>query len=183
MPPILDPSHLYDYLTRARARVLAWTAPLTPEQYTREFPIGPGSLAKIFNHTLIAEWYYALRILDREVPPIEDILARERSYTTLAQLQSAWRGQAADTRAALAAVTDWHAPITYLSTDDQTGQVRRITATPTDIASQIILHEVHHRAQALNILRHLGVHTDDIDYNMFMYSITDAGSPPTQDTP
>lgn len=174
MPPILDPTHLYDYLTRARARVLAWTAKLTPEQYHQQFPIGPGSLSKIFNHLLISEWYYALRMLERDVPPIEDIFARERSYATFAQLEAAWTAQAADTRAAFDAVTDWNAPITYLSTDDETGRVRRITATPTDMASQLILHEVHHRAQALNILRHLGVETEDVDYNMFMYSITDA---------
>ena len=174
MPPILDPAHLYDYLTLSRGRVLGWASTLTPEQYTREFPIGPGSLSKVFNHMLISEWYYALRMLGREVPPIEDIFARERSYATFAQLEAAWTAQAADTRAALGAVADWDAPITYLSTDDETGQVRRITATPTDMASQLILHEVHHRAQALNILRHLGVETDDIDYNMFMYTITDA---------
>jgi uncharacterized damage-inducible protein DinB len=33
-----------------------------------------------------------------------------------------------------------------------------------------VLHEVHHRAQAMNILRQLGVKLADIDYNAMMYT-------------
>jgi len=32
-----------------------------------------------------------------------------------------------------------------------------------------VLHEVHHRAQAINMLRHLGVTVGDVDFNDFMY--------------
>lgn len=173
MPPILDPTRLYDYLTRSRARVLGWAGSLSADQYTREFPIGPGSMRKILNHLLISEWYYTLRMLGREAPLVEDIIAREQAPQTLADLEAAWSAQSAETRAALDAIPDWDAEITYTSTDDETGQRRRITATPADIFSQLVLHEVHHRAQALNILRHLGVKTEDIDYNLMQYQITD----------
>jgi len=169
----MDPAHLYTYLAAARARVFDWARPLTPEEYTREFAIGAGSLAAILNHTLVAEWYYVFRILQREVPPTEELVARSRVLPAFPELEAAWNAQAADTRAAVDAVTDWDASISYTVTDDETGALRRVTATPTDIISQLILHEVHHRAQALNILRHLGVKTEDIDYNMLMYRMTE----------
>lgn len=170
----MDPAHLYRYLASARTRVFGWVRPLAAAQYTREFPIGPGSLAAILNHTLVAEWYYVLRMLEREVPPIEELVARSKNLPAFPELEAAWEAQAADTRAAIVATADWDASISYTVTDDETGKLRSITATPTDIFTQLVLHEVHHRAQVLNILRHLGVKTEDIGYNMLMYQITEA---------
>lgn len=165
---------MYDYLALARARVFGWVRPLSPEQYTRGFPIGAGSLDRILHHTLICEWYYVLRATEREVPPIGEIVGREEHPPPFGELERQWAGQEAVTREAIGAIRDWDAEIAYHATDDQTGKVRRVVTTPADIFTQLVLHEVHHRAQVLNILRQLGVRTEDIDYNTFMYRITDA---------
>jgi uncharacterized damage-inducible protein DinB len=42
-------------------------------------------------------------------------------------------------------------------------------AGAADIFTQLVLHEVHHRAQAMNMLRQLGIAAEDIDYNTLMY--------------
>jgi uncharacterized damage-inducible protein DinB len=41
--------------------------------------------------------------------------------------------------------------------------------TPADVATQLCFHEVHHRAQAMAMLRQLGVEAQNLDYNAFMY--------------
>ena len=38
-----------------------------------------------------------------------------------------------------------------------------------DIAAQLLLHEVHHRAQAMAMLRQLGVEAQNLDYSLFVY--------------
>lgn len=43
-----------------------------------------------------------------------------------------------------------------------------VTASAADIFSQMALHEVHHRAQAMNMLRQLGATMEDIDFNALM---------------
>jgi uncharacterized damage-inducible protein DinB len=43
-----------------------------------------------------------------------------------------------------------------------------LTATKAAIATQLLLHEVHHRAQAMAILRQLGVPAQDLDYIVFV---------------
>jgi uncharacterized damage-inducible protein DinB len=71
-------------------------------------------------------------------------------------------------------VKDWERPIEYRVTDDD-GQAKIVTASAADLFTQLALHEVHHRAQALNMLRQLGARiADDIDFNMMMYARRDA---------
>ena len=53
---------------------------------------------------------------------------------------------------------------------EDTGQRELINASPSDIFTQLALHEVHHRAQAMNILRRLGAKAEDLDYNTLMYT-------------
>ncbi len=83
-------------------------------------------------------------------------------------MRAEWAKVAKSTNAAYAAVEDWHDPITYRITLD-TGVTEDVTATGVDLATQLVLHEVHHRAQALNILRRLGAPCEDIDFNAIMY--------------
>ena len=44
-----------------------------------------------------------------------------------------------------------------------------VSCTAEDILVQLHFHEVHHRAQALNILKQLGVRLPDLDYNTLRY--------------
>ena len=109
-----------------------------------------------------------------EVPPIEEIIHREEHPPAFAELERLWAEQADRTRETVATMPDWQGEVRYSATDDETGKVRHISTNPTDIFTQLVLHEVHHRAQVLNILRQLGVKTEDIDYNLLMYQITEA---------
>jgi uncharacterized damage-inducible protein DinB len=165
----MQPLKTYDYLTRSRAIILDAARPLSHEKYHREFPIGPGSLARTLTHTLGAEWYYIERMLGHQTPPYDECPIREEDPFALPDLAAEWDAQAARTRAALDAVADWDAPISY--TVEYEGKRVRVTASASDLFTQLALHEMHHRAQALNILRHLGVTFDrDLDYNAMMYT-------------
>ena len=51
----------------------------------------------------------------------------------------------------------------------------RIRTTTGGIAAQLLFHEIHHRAQAMAMLRQLGVPAQDLDYSFLMYEWTPAG--------
>lgn len=165
----MSPLRIYDYLTLARRRLLDWVRPLSAEQYGRQFPIGLGSLARTLTHIETSEWYYVQRMRGRPIPPDDQWPIQEQSPPPFAALEAAWAEQAQRTRASLAAVSDWDAEIVYEVTTDE-GRLDIVTASPTDIFTQLAFHEVHHRAQAMNMLRHLGVAVEDIDFNTLMYS-------------
>lgn len=163
----MDPLRLYDYLVLCRARIFDWVRPLSDAQYRREFPIGLGSLARVLTHVMLCEWMYVARIEGRDVPPYSQWPIQDEQPPPFEVVESTWTEQAAHTRAALAAVDDWTRAVSYQTLPDL-GPQRTITTTPADIATQIVLHEVHHRAQVLNILRQLGVETTDVDFNALM---------------
>ena len=159
----------YAYLTSSRALVLDKVRACTPAQLVQPFPIGPGSLRAALIHTAISEWYYIQRILQREVPDYADWPVRDDTPLAFPELETLWTKQADATRAALAAITDWHAPFEYRVTTDA-GIPQIVTTSAADLFTQLAFHEVHHRAQVLNMLRHLGHTIDrDIDFNAMMY--------------
>ena len=113
------------------------------------------------------------RLLQRDVPPYEQWAIRWEEPPPLAELEAAWIKQAEETRAALESVRDWDATIEYSVTTDE-GKKMIVTASAGDIATQLILHEMHHRAQVMNMLTRLGAGVGDIDYNLMMYQRREA---------
>jgi uncharacterized damage-inducible protein DinB len=172
----MNPLKTYDYLTKARAKLFDGVRPLSPEQYRREFPIGLGSLARTLTHIMICEHAYVERICGRALPPYDQWPIQDEHPPPFEDLESAWREQSRTTRDALAAVRDWSQEIEYLVSPEIANVPRPmfVTATYGDIATQIALHEVHHRAQAMFMLRQLGVTLQDLDYNTLMYQRRDA---------
>lgn len=169
----MEPIRTYDYLTLARARLFDWVRPLGDDQYRAEHPIGLGSLARTLHHMFAAEWLYMERIrgcMDSigAVPPEHDPDVSTEDALGFARLEPAWVAQSAETRRGLDAVTDWATPRVYTTTWD--GRPYAYRASAGDIFAQIALHEVHHRAQAMHMLRRLGVETGDIDYNALMWA-------------
>jgi uncharacterized damage-inducible protein DinB len=162
----MKPLAIFDYLTRTRQRIFDQVRPLDAEAYAREFPIGPGTLGRTLTHIMISEWYYVQRIAERDVPRYEQWPIKWEDPPAFATLEAAWTEQARETRAALAAVRDWDAKIEYGVTDED-GRSMIITTSAGGLSTQLILHEVHHRAQAMNMLRHLGVPAEDLDFNAF----------------
>jgi len=166
----MDPIRIYDYLCHSRAIVLDRIRTISAAQYTHPFPIGPGSLARTLAHIVVSEWYYTQRMLAREVPPYETWWINENEPPPFAVLESEWTSQADATRRALGAIRTWDAPVQYRVTTDA-GVRTLVTCTPMDLFTQLAFHEVHHRAQVLNMLRTLGITIDrDIDFNAMMYT-------------
>ena len=181
----MEPLRTYDYLTLARQRVFEWIRPLSSEQYSREFPMGLGTLGKTLAHIMTSEWYYVQRLQGSDVPTYDqwsfglvvgDEYGRGRSPGPVQQenpppfaaLEATWIEQARHTRDALSAVRNWSQELEYQVIDDDNRPVI-VTTTPGDIFTQLALHEVHHRAQAMGMLRQLGTTLDDIDFNSLMY--------------
>ena len=164
---MLDPLRTYDYLAISRQRVLDRTRPLSEEQYTRAFPIGAGTLARTFTHMLLSEWYYIERLTRQEIPPYEQWPIRDEHPLPFPTLETTWAEQAAATRRAFNDVRDWSEHFEYRVTDDD-GRLMIVTTSAADLVTQLALHEVHHRAQALNMFRQLGVALEDLDFNALM---------------
>ncbi len=162
----MEPLKIYDYLMRARGRIFERVRPLSAEQYAREFPIGLGTLGGTLTHIMISEWYYVQRIQGHDVPPYEEWPIQEEKPPPFAALEAAWIEQADQTRAALVAVREWTADFEYFVTTDE-GRREIVTASAADLSTQLALHEVHHRAQAMNMLRQLGAAVEDLDFNSF----------------
>ena len=170
----MDPLRTYDYLTLARGKVFDWVRPLSAAQYLQKFPIGLGSLGCTLTHIMIAEWFYMQRMYERSVPPYEEWPIQYEKPPAFAVVETTWRAQAVDTRAAIAAERDWSRKISWRGFPDEQGRVFDITATAGDFVTQLVLHEVHHRAQIMAMLRVLGdarpgPPLEDLDYNALMF--------------
>jgi len=72
----------------------------------------------------------------------------------------------------------WSRVITWLSFPDDTRDNKRfhITCTAGDLFTQLALHEVHHRAQIMAMLREIDPTRplEDLDYNALMYQRVEA---------
>jgi uncharacterized damage-inducible protein DinB len=156
----------YDYLYDARAKLFDWIRPLSQEQYTQQFPIGLRTLRATMLEIAAGEWSYGRRI-EGHVDPAPDRSEwpiSEQRLPTFADLERAWGPQAAKTRAILSGVTDWDTPFEYRSKRGE--EIMRFMGSRADIAMQMCFHEVHHRAQAMAMLRQLGVNAQNLDYSV-----------------
>lgn len=163
----MDPLRIYDYLVLSRQQIFAAVRPRTAEEYGRQFAIGLGTLGRTLTHIMICESTYVLRIEGRPVPPYEQFPIQDEDPPPFPVLEAEWNQQAGRTRAVLAAVGDWNAEIEYRSMWGDPPPI--IIASAADLFTQLAFHEVHHRAQAMNMLRQLGAALDDIDYNTLMF--------------
>lgn len=158
-------ARVYDVQLEARETLLGWVRPLTPAQYTQAFPFGMRSVRGSLLEIARAEFFLAGRLRGDPLPPPADWPFSEAKQPTLPDLERAWTLHSAETRAALAGTTDWDREVTSRLLRDA-GPVL-LTATKRDIALQILFHEVHHRAQAMAMLRQLGVDAQNLDYIRF----------------
>lgn len=173
----MEPMRLYDYLASSRSFVLDRVRPLTAEQYGQTFAIGLGSLARTLTHIMSCEWYYVERMMRQETPAYPHWPICDEKPPAFAVLEAAWAGQVVRTRAAIEAINledgaggGWKRAIEYV-VDSDDGRRRRVRTVVEDIFTQLVLHEVHHRSQAMNMLRQLGVEAPDIDFNTMNYRI------------
>ncbi|HYD01300.1 MAG TPA: DinB family protein [Phycisphaerales bacterium] len=168
----MDPHRIYEYLTLARARVFDRVATLSAAQQAHVFPIGLGSLGATLTHTMMAEWFYIRRMARAAVPAYKEWPHRYEAPPGFEVIRPFWEELAGETRRVMREVRDWEAPISYVAMldDGEAGPARTITATAADIFTQLATHEVHHRAQAMMMLRQLGAPVEDLDFSAMTYA-------------
>jgi uncharacterized damage-inducible protein DinB len=162
----IDPVRVYDVQRRARRRLFEWVRPLTQAQYTRPFPFGLATVQATLIEIAQTEFYLSTRLAAAPLPPVSEWPIAERLQPAFADLEAVWEPQMDRVRAIFERTTDWDRRIT--SEIRAPDRVVSVTATKADIATQLLLHDVHHRAQAMAILRQLGVPAQDLDYIGFV---------------
>jgi uncharacterized damage-inducible protein DinB len=171
---MLDALRIYDYLILARDRVFDAVRPLDSSAWNRRFDFGLGTIASTLTHLMISEWYYLERLHGCEVPPYSTWPIRYDDPPVFAVVERTWRQQQAAVRETIAAEQDWTRPISWPSFPDDAGRRFRIDVSPSDLISQLVLHEMHHRAQLMVMMRQLGHPLADLDFNALMFKRTPA---------
>ncbi|HET8679398.1 MAG TPA: DinB family protein [bacterium] len=166
----MNPVRAYDYLMRARDHLFDWVRPLSQEQYTREFPFGLRTLRSTLLDIATGEWVWERRLLAEPIPPFSEWPFSEDRRPTFAALETAWRALAEQTSQTFRSITDWNRVIEFRTTEF--GKEVHVFPTAGDIALNLCFHEVHHRAQAMAMLRLLGIPAQNLDYRFLMYPET-----------
>jgi uncharacterized damage-inducible protein DinB len=163
----IDPAGVYDVQTKARRRLFDWVRPLTQAQYIRPFPFGCATVRATLVEIVRSEHYLRLRLTEQPIPPFDDNYPiSETRQPRFADLEAVWEPQTSAVRAVLAETADWDRRVTCeLRWPDR---IVTLTASKAAIVTQLLLHEVHHRAQAMAMLRLLGVPAQDLDYIGFV---------------
>ncbi|HWB21096.1 MAG TPA: DinB family protein [Phycisphaerales bacterium] len=180
----MDPLKIYDYLLLVRERIFNSVRSLSEALWLREFPIGLKSIGATLTHIMISEWYYIERLQNRAVPHYNDWPIKYESPHTppFTFIEPHWREQGTRIRSVIASEPDWPRTVTWLGFPDDTRNMKRfrISATAGDLFTQLALHETHHRAQVMMMLRELGPHAqpvEDVDYNALMFERVEVTTP------
>ncbi|MGH2375535.1 MAG: DinB family protein [bacterium] len=162
----MDFVRVHDALTQARARLFDWIRPLSQEQYTQQFPFGMKTLRRTMVEIAVVEWLYTTRLRGETVPDQKQWPISEERQPTFRDLEAVWKEQTPKVQATLAGITDREKEIERRVTDG--GKTKVFIVTRGEAATQMVLHEVHHRAQAMAMLRQLGVEAQNLDYIQFV---------------
>ena len=139
---------LLSYDRWATAQVLDACGKLAGEQFHRRFEIGPGSLHDTLTHVVGTMRVLTETLAGREARPrLEGDGQRRAPGQLLALLGEASGELAAEAR---------HRPIEETVTRT-TRDGRTLVMTRGAVVAHLATHGAHHRAQCLNMLRHLGV--------------------------
>jgi uncharacterized damage-inducible protein DinB len=130
------------------------------EQLDQAFEIGLGTLRKTLTHLHAAEsvWLMTLKGETKTPSPFD------LTYGSFAELESAWDRSEQSWSAMLASMTDADLTKPVKKTASITGEVY---TTPTlDVLLHVCVHAQYHAAQAVNMLRRLGVPGDELPETM-----------------
>jgi uncharacterized damage-inducible protein DinB len=131
----------------ATKQIMLACAALTPEQFHQKFEIGPGSLHATLTHMLAAMSTWIDTLTGRETPTRIDQDGSRRTPEQLLVLLE----QIADALAAQASAK----PLDQLVQRSRGGKT--FSFPRAGVLVHVATHGMHHRAQCLNMLRHLGV--------------------------
>src|SRR5713226_6361009 len=163
----MNPPRAYEYLTLSRARLFDWIRPLSQGDYTREFPFGLHTIRATITEIAGGEWAFARRLREESLPPWEEWPFREERLPTFKDLEAAWRPIAEQTLQTFRDIKDWNRAIVFPAREGD--DVMTVAPTAGDIALNLCFHEVHHRAQAMAMLRLRSIPAQNLDYRFLMY--------------
>jgi uncharacterized damage-inducible protein DinB len=167
----VQPIEHYEALLYSRRKLQDWVRDLTPERYTQEFAFGHKSVRGTLTHLASAEWLIGKRVRGEEFSR-GDLPFTEASYPDYSSLEADWRHLEASTRAWLESEKDWTRRIEQV-TNVPGGKRVRIAYTPEKLAFHMFYHEVHHRAQVMAMLRHMGISVENLDFSRHAYEWTE----------
>lgn len=163
-----SPAAIYEYLVEARQKLLDWVRPLSLEQYTKEFPFGKKTIRDTLVEIPFAEWSYGSRISGEKMPASREQHPFNRFYQTdFAPLEAAWIELVDRTRRILSEERDWNRVVEWRPVGADRPTLMRATAG--GIATQMMVHEVHHRAQVMAMLRQFGIPAQNLDYSVLKF--------------
>lgn len=148
---------LFNYSDRANGQLIEASSRLTDDQLDRAFPMGRGSLRKTLLHIWAGEHVGLLRWKgqadtpwpDENVPTPVTVIARDLNQTST------------DRDVFLGSLDESILRQLTRYLDSVAGYFQ---ATLTDMILQGLVHSIHHRAQAVNMLRQLGIEPPEVDY-------------------
>lgn len=162
----IRPAGQYAYLVEARERVFAIVRILSQAAYVRTFPFGHGSIRATLVHVADTEWWYTSML--RGVPaPEERSPFRPFTRTGFSPLEAAWRDLAGSTAQVLREQRDWDRPVEDWWTTKR--WKRGVKTTAAGVATQLLFHEIHHRAQVMAMLRLIGAPLRGLDYSLLTW--------------
>ncbi len=145
--PTADPIEvLLAHDTWATRELLTVVATLPTEQFTRQFPMGPGSIQATLTHMLGAVRAWTDLLAGRDFRPRLEATGPYRPEQLLTFLDESVKDFATHARA--------H-PLSGLVHRVRDGKT--YTFTRCVVITHVATHGMHHRAQCLNMLRQLGV--------------------------
>jgi uncharacterized damage-inducible protein DinB len=147
---------LFQHNDWGREQLMAVADRLTDEQLDRPFEMGPGTLRKTLEHIFAAEWVWLARWGGRSPTQGEC----PRNLPTMGDLLRVWRETATQREAFLNTLTDadLERDVDYRNTVGKPGRYQLGI-----MMLHVCTHGTHHRAQAINMLRQLGVTPPELD--------------------
>ena len=152
----------FAYNDWGRDRLMRFAVELGDDQLDRPFEMGEGSLRRTLWHMFKWEWIW-LRRWRGESPKTDQC---PRDFPTMNGLWERWRQTAEQRNRFLQQLRDeqLHEAVTF--TNDEG---KAYTFRLADMIFHVCNHGTHHRAQALNMLRHLGVKPPPMDFLDMIY--------------
>jgi uncharacterized damage-inducible protein DinB len=145
------------YSEWANDQLLRAAAGLNDEKLDQSFDMGRGSLRKTLLHLWAGESVWLARWMGKTETPWPD----EEAKANIPNIDERFKGVYSDRDAFLKTVgdADLERVIPYR---DSKGTLYK--ASLGDMIMQGIVHSIHHRAQAVNMLRRLGATAPEVDY-------------------
>ena len=161
-------SVFFRYNDWANDQILLSAGQVGDAKLDQPFDMGPGSLRRTLMHILITEDVWLKRSQGQRETPWPD----EGQRILVAQMKERLDGTRRERDAFLAGLKDGDLPRPMVYRDSL-GSL--YSTTLGDMIFQVCTHSLHHRAQAVNMLRGVGCKPPELDYMYWMRRAVERG--------